>query len=203
MPQNDGKGFAAKASEVAMVRRAIRDEAVRRAETAPEPSKDPPQTGARMCPVPPYRSSISTGPWTEGDLDLSPIYDAAYYKGSDRLEGMAAIVTMSGYVSDPAFCRHLVEETFEAFGRLDVLVNAAAFQQHVMRLEDLTEEHFDHTPKTNLDGYFNMAKAALPRLKQGGSIINTVSVTGLLGPKNLLDDAMTKGGIHAFTRSLS
>ena len=69
--------------------------------------------------------------------------------------------------------------------------------------EDLTEEHFDRTMKTNLYGYFHMAKAAVPHMKPGSAIVNTGSVTGLLGNKDLLDYSMTKGGIHAFTRSLA
>ena len=68
--------------------------------------------------------------------------------------------------------------------------------------EDLTEKHFDRTLKTNLYGYFHMAKAAVPEMKNGSAIVMTGSVTGLLGNKDLLDYSLTKGGIHAFTRSL-
>jgi NAD(P)-dependent dehydrogenase (short-subunit alcohol dehydrogenase family) len=69
--------------------------------------------------------------------------------------------------------------------------------------EELTEEHFDRTIKTNLYGYFHMAKFAVPHLRNGSSIVMTGSVTGILGNKDLLDYSMTKGGIHAFTRSLA
>jgi NAD(P)-dependent dehydrogenase (short-subunit alcohol dehydrogenase family) len=82
-------------------------------------------------------------------------------------------------------------------------VNNAAFQEHVNSFEELTEEQFDCTIKTNLYGYFHMAKAAVPHLRNGSSIVMTGSVTGLLGNKDLLDYSMTKGGIHAFTRSLA
>jgi len=75
--------------------------------------------------------------------------------------------------------------------------------EHVSAFEDLTEEHFDRTIKTNLYGYFHMAKAAVPEMKNGSAIVMTGSVTGLLGNKDLLDYSMTKGGIHAFTRSLA
>src|SRR5205807_660820 len=88
-------------------------------------------------------------------------------------------------------------------GGLDVLVNNAAFQEHVNEFGDLTETHFDRTLKTNLYGYFHMAKAAVPHMKPGSAIVMTGSVTGLLGNKDLLDYSMTKGGIHAFTRSLA
>src|SRR6185437_1232559 len=74
---------------------------------------------------------------------------------------------------------------------------------HTAQFEDLTEEHFDRTMKTNLYGYFHMAQAAVPHLPNGGAIVNTGSVTGLLGNKDLLDYSLTKGGIHAFTRSLA
>ena len=91
----------------------------------------------------------------------------------------------------------------QELGGLDVLVNNAAFQQHVDNFEDLSEEHFDRTIKTNLYGYFHMAKAAVPHMKPGSAIVMTGSVTGILGNKDLLDYSMTKGGIHAFTRSLA
>jgi NAD(P)-dependent dehydrogenase (short-subunit alcohol dehydrogenase family) len=73
----------------------------------------------------------------------------------------------------------------------------------VPRLEDLTEEHFDLTLRTNLYGYFFMAQAAVSHMDAGAAIVNTGSVTGILGSDHLLDYAMTKGGIHAFTRSLA
>jgi NAD(P)-dependent dehydrogenase (short-subunit alcohol dehydrogenase family) len=88
-------------------------------------------------------------------------------------------------------------------GRLDVLVNNAAFQLHTKSIEDLTEEHFDHTLKTNLYGYFHMAKAAVERMEPGSAIVNTGSVTAMQGSKQMLDYSMTKGGIHTFTRSLA
>jgi NAD(P)-dependent dehydrogenase (short-subunit alcohol dehydrogenase family) len=112
-------------------------------------------------------------------------------------------ITIAGDVADFRFCEAAVERTIAEFGKLDILVNNAAFQEHVLRLEDLTEEHFDRTIKTNLYGYFHMAKAAVPHMKPGSAIVMTGSVTGIEGSKYLLDYSMTKGGIHAFTRSLS
>jgi NAD(P)-dependent dehydrogenase (short-subunit alcohol dehydrogenase family) len=111
-------------------------------------------------------------------------------------------VLLPGDVADRAYCEAAVSRTIEAFGRLDVLVNNAAFQEHVNDFEDLTEEHFDRTLKTNLYGYFHMAKASVPHMQPGSAIVMTGSVTGLLGNKDLLDYSMTKGGIHAFVRSL-
>ena len=108
-----------------------------------------------------------------------------------------------GDVKDPAFCRDAVEKTVRKFGRLDVLVNNAAFQEHAESIEELSDDQFDLTMRTNIYGYFNMAKAAVPHLPQGGSIINTGSETGLFGSKELLDYSATKGAIHAFTKSLA
>jgi NAD(P)-dependent dehydrogenase (short-subunit alcohol dehydrogenase family) len=133
---------------------------------------------------------------------LNEHVDAEQTKQAVEKEGRACIL-ISGDVANPEFCREAVERTLHHFGRLDVLVNNAAFQEHVENFEDLSEDHFDRTIKTNLYGYFHMAKAAVPRMKPGSSIIMTGSVTGLLGNKDLIDYSMTKGGIHAFARSLS
>jgi NAD(P)-dependent dehydrogenase (short-subunit alcohol dehydrogenase family) len=110
---------------------------------------------------------------------------------------------ISGDVASAPFCEAAVAETIEVLGKLDILVNNAAFQQHVLSIEELTAEQFDLTLKTNLYGYFNMAKAAVPQMPSGGAIVMTGSVTGIEGSKHLLDYSMTKGGIHAFTRSLA
>ena len=128
--------------------------------------------------------------------------DAAETKKAVEKEGRRCIL-LSGDVADAAFCRSAVKKTVDTFGKLDVLVNNAAFQEHVDEFEDLSDEHFDRTIKTNLYGYFYMAKTAVPVMKKGGSILMTGSVTGLLGNKSLLDYSMTKGGIHAFARSLA
>ncbi len=135
-------------------------------------------------------------------LYLNEHEDARITKQAVEKEGRRCIM-IAGDVADAEFCEYAVSETIKAFGEIDILVNNAAFQEHVNSFEDLTEEHFDRTLKTNLYGYFHMTKAAIPHLKEGSAIINTGSVTGLLGNKDLLDYSMTKGGIHAFTRSLA
>lgn len=112
-------------------------------------------------------------------------------------------ITIMGDVRDKKFCQSVVRKTMSVFKRLDVLVNNAAFQVHTYQLEELSEKHFDETIRTNLHGYFFMTQAAVPHMPSGSAIINTGSVTGILGSKNLLDYSMTKGGIHAFTRSLA
>jgi NAD(P)-dependent dehydrogenase (short-subunit alcohol dehydrogenase family) len=128
--------------------------------------------------------------------------DAKATKAAVEKEGRRCIL-VPGDVSDPAFCRSAVEKTAEAFGKLDILVNNAAFQEHASDILDISDVHFDTTLKTNLYGYFYMARAAVPHLQPGSAIIMTGSVTGIQGSESLLDYSMTKGGIHAFARSLS
>ncbi len=106
-------------------------------------------------------------------------------------------------MSNAAFCDRAVKRTIEEYGKLDILVNNAAFQEHERRIEDLSDDHFDLTLKTILYGYFYMARAAVPHMKAGSSIVMTGSVTGMMGSRNLLDYSMTKGGIHAFAKSLA
>jgi NAD(P)-dependent dehydrogenase (short-subunit alcohol dehydrogenase family) len=128
--------------------------------------------------------------------------DAKETKAAVEREGRRCIM-ISGDVADPDFSKEAVDRTTRQLGRLDVLVNNAAFQERENDFEVLTEAHFDRTIKTNLYGYFHMAKAAVPQMKPGSAIVMTGSVTGLLGNKNLLDCSMTKGGIDAFVRSLA
>ena len=211
----------------------------------------PMQAGARKYPEPPMPAQHLKKPGKEADLELQPMYDAPFYKGSGKLDGMVAIVTggdsgigrsvavlyaregadvaivyldehedaeetkdaveaegrrcllIPGDVKDRDFCFEAVERVVEEFGRLDILVNNAAFQIHTTEFEDITDDQFDETLKTNLYGYFHMAQAAVPHIKEGGSIVNCGSVTGLEGNKDLIDYSMTKGGIHAFTKSLA
>lgn len=110
---------------------------------------------------------------------------------------------LPGDVTSEIYCRDAVAAVIAKFGALDILVNNAAFQYHAAGLDELTTEHFDTTLKTNLYGYFFMARAALKHMKHGGAIINTGSITGIDGSSELIDYSMTKGGIHAFTRALA
>jgi NAD(P)-dependent dehydrogenase (short-subunit alcohol dehydrogenase family) len=119
-----------------------------------------------------------------------------------RAEGRRALL-LPGDVCDPEFCRQAVKRTVKELGGLDILVNNAAFQNHVEHIEELSEEQWDHTFKTNIYGYFHMVKAAIPYLHDGAAIINSGSITGLEGSGALLDYAATKGAIHAFTKSLA
>lgn len=128
--------------------------------------------------------------------------DAAETKRCVEAEGRRC-VAIAGDVKDAAFCRRAVDEAVRAFGRLDILVNNAAFQEHSRSLDDIDDARLDETLRTNVHGYFHMARAALRHLKAGSSIINTGSVVGLEGSGQLLDYATTKGAIHAFTKSLA
>ncbi len=133
---------------------------------------------------------------------LSEDEDAEETARAVEAEGRRALL-IPGDVTDSAFCREAVERTVRELGQLDILVNNAAFQEHVPRLEDLTDEQLERTFRTNIFGYFYMARAALPHLDQGGVILNSGSVTGIQGSKALLDYSATKGAIHAFTKSLA
>src|SRR5690606_22430235 len=131
-------------------------------------------------------------------------------EGSDAEETRRAVeeegrrcLLLPGDVSVPAFCRSAVERTVRELGGLDILVNNAAFQNHVDRIEELDEEQWETTFRTNIFAYFYLAKAAVPHLRQGGAIVNSGSITGLKGSGGLLDYAATKGAIHAFTKSLA
>jgi NAD(P)-dependent dehydrogenase (short-subunit alcohol dehydrogenase family) len=209
------------------------------------------QAGARRYPEPPFPEQHLLKPGLEADLEPAPMYDAPFYKGSEKLKDKVALITgadsgigravailyaregadiaacyltehedaeetrraveregrrcilISGDVADPAFAEAAVARTVDELGGLDVLVPNAAFQEHVEDLSQLTVEHFDRTVKTNLYGYFHFAKAAVPRMKPGSAIVMCGSVTGMRGNRELLDYSMTKGGIHAFARSLS
>ncbi len=112
-------------------------------------------------------------------------------------------VAISGDLKDYAFCESVAKKTIDTFGQIDILVNNAAFQNHIETIDELSIEQWDKTFKTNIYGYFFMTKAVMPHLKEGSAIINTGSITGLEGSKELLDYSATKGAIHAFTKSLA
>ncbi|VTR92864.1 short-chain dehydrogenase : Uncharacterized protein OS=Methylomicrobium album BG8 GN=Metal_3938 PE=3 SV=1: adh_short [Gemmata massiliana] len=140
--------------------------------------------------------------------DVAIVYLAA--EQSDAEETRTAVeaegrkcLLLPGDVKDAKFCRDAVEKAAAEFGRLDVLVNNAAYQETQEKLEGISDEQFDTTFRTNVYGYFYMAKAAVAYLPKGGAIVNCGSITGLEGNKTLIDYASTKGAIHAFTKSLA
>ena len=119
-----------------------------------------------------------------------------------RAEGQKALL-IPGDVTDPAFCEEAVEKTVKEFGKLNVLVNNAAYQHHQEELTDITDEQLDRTFRTNIFGYFYMARSALKYLGKGDAIVNCSSITGLEGSGELIDYSATKGAINAFTKSLA
>jgi NAD(P)-dependent dehydrogenase (short-subunit alcohol dehydrogenase family) len=128
--------------------------------------------------------------------------DAEEVKRAVEAEGQVALL-IPGDLTDPQFCLDAVEQTVKEFGQLDILVNNAAYQETRESLEEITEEDWDLTFRTNIYGYFRVTKAALRHLKAGSAIINCGSITGFEGNKTLIDYATTKGAIHAFTKSLA
>lgn len=135
-------------------------------------------------------------------LYLNEHDDAA--KTRQEIEGLGRrCLSFAGDVAEAGFCAKVVEETQRAWGRLDVLVNNAGEQHPQKRLEDISEEQWERTFRTNIFGMFQLTKAALPFMEQGASIINTTSITAYKGNPILLDYSATKGAITAFTRALS
>ncbi|RYY80003.1 MAG: SDR family oxidoreductase, partial [Comamonadaceae bacterium] len=113
------------------------------------------------------------------------------------------VVLVPGDLADPAHCRELVRQTVEQFGRIDVLVNNAAFQMTHESIEDIPDEEWDHTFKTNITAMFHLCKAAVPHMQPGASIINTSSVNSDMPSPGLLAYATTKGAIANFSAGLA
>ncbi len=117
-------------------------------------------------------------------------------------EGRRCLV-LEGDLTDAAFCRECVERTVVELGQLDILVSNAAHQNRKENPEDVTDEEWDRTFKTNVHAYFRLVKAALPHMSAGASIIVTGSETGFEGPELLPDYSATKGAIHTLTKALA
>ncbi|HEX6279997.1 MAG TPA: SDR family oxidoreductase [Pyrinomonadaceae bacterium] len=128
--------------------------------------------------------------------------DAEETKRRVEQEGQKCLM-IPGDVKDPKFCESAVEHVVSELGGLDILVNNAAYQKHQESIEDITDQQFDETFRTNIYGYFYLAKAAVKHIPEGGAIVNCGSITGLEGSKELIDYSATKGAIHAFTKSLA
>jgi len=128
--------------------------------------------------------------------------DAQETKKLAEFRGRKCLVIKADVRSREA-CFDAVEQTVREYGKLNILVNNAAFQKTYERLEDLEEKDLRRTFETNIFGYFFMAQAALAHLHEGDAIVNTGSIVGLTGHPILLDYTATKGAIHAFTKSLA
>jgi NAD(P)-dependent dehydrogenase (short-subunit alcohol dehydrogenase family) len=206
-------------------------------------------------PGPTPADDVPTQEWPGRESDMKPAADHGErsYRGTGKLDGLAAVITggdsgigravaiafaregadvaigfLDDMESDDAeetrrwveeagrrclvrqfdvrdrdACGAFVDAAVAEFGRLDIVVNNAAYQMSFDGIEKLTVEQIDRTFRTNIYGYFFMVQAALPYLEEGAVILNTGSVTALDGNPQLLDYAATKGAIHVFTRSLA
>ena len=198
----------------------------------PKQHQPRPGIEAKMTPRPEYKAEIYKGSGklqdkaaivTGGDsgigravavlyaregADVAIIYLKAEQKDAEETarqiekEGGKSLL-IAGDVTDEKFCGKAVEKVVKEFGKLDVLVNNAAFQKHQNSIDEISLDDWDKHFKTNIYGYFYLVRHALGHLKEGSAIINTGSITGLEGNKDLLAYSSTKGAIHAFTKSLA
>lgn len=141
--------------------------------------------------------------------DVVIVYLCAYERG-DALETKKRVeeigrrcILIEGDVGNEAFCREVVRRTVELFGRIDILVNNAGIQVYEKGIEDISSQLLERIFRTNIFSFFYLAKAALPFMRRGSSIINTTSVVAYMGHKNLIDYSASKGAIVTFTRSLA
>ncbi|HET7369515.1 MAG TPA: SDR family oxidoreductase [Gammaproteobacteria bacterium] len=150
--------------------------------------------------------SISVHFAREG-ADVAIIYldehdDAKETQRLVEAEGRQCLL-LAGDLAEREFCEQSVRKTLDTFGRLNIVVNNAAQQFADQDFEDVTPEQVEHTFRTNIFPYFYLLKPALPSLENGGTIINTTSVTAYRGSGHLFDYSATKGAILALTRSMA
>lgn len=112
-------------------------------------------------------------------------------------------VTIAGDISNEAHCQELVHRAVQEFGRIDVLVNNAAFQRTYGGIQEIPSEEWDYTFRTNVYAMFYLSKAALPHMRPGGAIINTTSIQSYQPDAMLLAYATTKGAVTNFTKALA
>ncbi len=128
--------------------------------------------------------------------------DARETQQQIEAEGKKCLL-LSGDIGTESFCKEAVQQTVEAFGKIDILVNNAAEQHPQKSLLDIDAEQLEKTFRTNIFSMFYLTKAALPHLQKGSTIINTSSITAYQGHAELIDYSSTKGAIVSFTRSLA
>ena len=119
----------------------------------------------------------------------------------DKLGGECHLI--KGDISSHGFCKRVIDETINKYGKIDILVNNAGVQYQQDTLDAISDDQFDWTMKVNIYGMFYLTKEALPYLQCGASIINLSSVTTFYGDPQLIDYVTTKGAIVGFTRSLA
>ena len=135
----------------------------------------------------------------------------SYYNEHEDAEKTKAVVEdagrkallMPGDIKDPKHCRAIVDKAVKEFGRIDILVNNAAHQASFKDVEEISDEEWDVTFRTNIYAMFYLVKAAVPHMKKGSSIINTSSINADTPSPQLLAYATTKGAIQNFTGGLA
>lgn len=129
--------------------------------------------------------------------------DAEETKKAVEDAGQQAIL-LPGDLTKEAQCKHIVDETVKKWGRIDLLVNNAAFQDKLVeKFEDISRERLERTFHTNILAYFTIAQNAAKHIPKGGAIINVASVQAYQPEPGILDYASTKGAIVTFTKGLS
>ncbi|WP_424137819.1 SDR family oxidoreductase [Roseomonas chloroacetimidivorans] len=198
--------------------------------TQPKQQQDPPGLESRMEPKPDHgetsykgcdklvgKAAVITG----GDSGIGRAVAIAYAReGADVLisylneeedaretkrwveQAGRKCVLMPGDISDPAHCRAIIQRAVDEFGRLDILVNNAAFQMTHQSLEEISDEEWVKTFAINIHPQFFLSKAALPHMKPGSAIVNTTSVNTDKAPPSLIPYSATKAAIANFTASL-
>jgi NAD(P)-dependent dehydrogenase (short-subunit alcohol dehydrogenase family) len=199
---------------------------------AQQPKQEKPGLEARMTPKPSYearqykasgklegRKALITGGdsgigravaviYAKEGADVAITYlpeeqvDAEETREAVEREGRKCVL-IPGDLTDRMFCSEVVERSVQELGGLDILISNAAYQNRKESLEEIEDEEWDHTFRTNVYSYFFLVKAALPHLKPGSSIIATSSVNGFEPSESLPDYSATKGAINAFTKSIS
>jgi NAD(P)-dependent dehydrogenase (short-subunit alcohol dehydrogenase family) len=112
-------------------------------------------------------------------------------------------IAVAGDIGDEAHCKQIVERAIQEFGKLDILVNNAAYQETIESIEEVTEEMLVHTYRVNIFAMFYLCKAAFPHMQPGSTVINTTSIQAYQPSPNLLPYSTTKGAILTFTKGLS
>ena len=198
----------------------------------PEQQQEPPGHTAEMTPQPDHgeesykgygklegRAAIITG----GDSGIGRAVAIAFAReGADVLisylpeeeddaretarwveQAGRRVVLVPGDIADQQHCKEIVERAVSEFGKLDILVNNAAFQRTYEKIEDITAEEWDRTFRVNVHAMFYLSQAAVPHMKPGAAIVNTTSIQSKDPSPQLLAYASTKGAISNFTAALA
>lgn len=112
-------------------------------------------------------------------------------------------VLVAGDISKEDQCKKIIEKAVDEFGRIDILVNNAAYQMSRESLQDIPSDEWDHTFRTNIYAIFWLCKAAEPHMRPGSTIVNTTSINAYIPKPILLAYATTKGAIQNFTANLA